>query len=263
RVLPVPEFLKQQDPEPLVGLARFPPGCVDEHWQPLPGGSLFVVGSAAASKGPGRMVVVGGHSAFMNNMMLRRDNGNLDFAWNCVHWLTENRKRKHVLFIESGNVVTDLNVPLVHFPLPILKVISKALRRLENENQFNRLILDNVERERIVRGLVVGLTVLLGVYGLFRLVRAHHRGEPAAPLVAGRVGGGEAPLPAATRRRQAQIVEGNYWEAARALARLCFEGEGAAPPPDGPPVVAHGPRRLRRLVGRLWQLAYGGPQRVS
>src|SRR5207248_1822382 len=61
------------------------------------------------------------------------------------------------------------------------------------------------------------------------------------------------------RRRHAAAGEGQCGEAARDLARLCFEGPAGAvgEPPAAPPRVVRGGRRLRRDVERLWRLAYG------
>ncbi len=243
----------------LIALASFPPGCHDRFDVAL-GNAAFIVGTSADADSPGKILVVAGHGTFINDMMAAADNA--VFARNCVHWLTDQGKRKHVLFVEDGEVLTGLNVPLTRVPVPPLKVVNRALRAMEEENLFNRLLLDNVGRERVLRVLLVGASVLLAFCGLYRLVRAHHRGEPAGPLVAVRVGQDETGVPLAVRRHRAQVVENNFAEAARDLARLCFE-ESAGARPAAPPTVVRGGRRLRRLVARLWRVAYGEPEPVS
>src|SRR5207302_1952972 len=98
---------------------------------------------------------------------------------------------------------------------------------------------------------------LLVIGGLYRLARAYHRTESPPPLVSAKVEKASSNLPAVARRHRAAQAEGHCGEAARDLARHCFEG-AAAPgdAPRGPPAVVRGGRRLRREVERLWRLAY-------
>ncbi len=240
-------------------LARFPLGCVDETdpqfaWLPV----AFGTPEADAVQEGRRVLVLSAPSVFMNGMMGRTDNDNFAFAWNSVRWLTNGGRRKYALFLEDGRPVTTFDVPLLQPPLPPLKIVNHVLRGLEEENFFNRLILDNVPRERILRGLFLSVSGMLLLYGLVRLVRVHHRAEVAAPLVAAGAARQTEQPPTVVRRRHAAVQEGHCGEAARDLARLCFEGPGAAGErPEAPPQVVHGGRRLRRDVERLWRLAYG------
>jgi hypothetical protein len=236
-------------------LVRFPDGCVVEG-KGVPQNGLTLI-AAPPEGNDDRVLVIAGHGVFMSGM-LGLDAGNFQFAWNCVDWLSEKGKRKYALLVEEGRVMKSFDVPLVQLPLPPLRAITRMVRDLEDENFFNRLLLDNVPRERLLRYLFLGASGLLLFYGLHRLIRAHHRGETAAPRVAVNVEkqtGDVAPLVA--RRNAAALREGNCYEAARDLARLCFEGAGGEPP-AAPPVVLRGGRRLRREAGRLWRLAYGG-----
>jgi hypothetical protein len=115
------------------------------------------------------------------------------------------------------------------------------------------------------------LTGLLLLYGLVRLAKARHRGELAAFPLAVAVGRLAPARTALQQRHQDMLRAGSVWEAARALARQCFEAAGIPPgaPGEPPPqVTAAGGWwerwRLRRQVRRLWQLAYGrAPVRVS
>jgi hypothetical protein len=246
---------KIPDREQLQPLVRFPDGC-EVKGKGVPQNGLTLI--AAPPEGNGdRVLVIAGHGVFMNGM-LGLDADNFTFARNCVEWLSEKGKRKYALLVEEGRVLKSFDVPLVQLPLPPLKAISGIVRGLEDENFFNRLLLDNVPRERLLHYLFLGASGLLLFYGLHRLIRAHHRGETAAPRVAVSVEkhtGDVTPLVA--RRNAAALREGNCYEAARDLARLCFEGEGGEPP-AAPPAVRRGGRRLRREVARLWRLAYGG-----
>jgi hypothetical protein len=242
-------------PSDLRPLVHFPPGCIARGRAPEIGALTFI---AASPQGDGaRTLVIAGHGIFMNGM-LGLDADNFTFAWNCVEWLSEKGKRKYALLIEEGRVMKSFDVPLVQLPLPPLKAISGIVRGLEEENFFNRLLLDNVPRALLLRYLFLGASGLLLFYGLHRLIRAHHRGETAAPRLDAKVEQqASAEVPLVARRNDAALREGNCYEAARDLARLCFEGEGGEPP-AAPPVVQRGGRRLRREVERLWRLAYGG-----
>ena len=245
-------FLRETNLQPLV---RFPPGCIT--WEKAPPTDTLTFIAASRAANGDRVLVIAGHGIFMNGM-LGLDADNFAFARNCVEWLSEKGKRKYALLIEEGRVMKSFDVPLAQLPLPPLKAISGIVRGLEDENFFNRLLLDNVPRARLLRYLFLGASGLLLFYGLHRLIRAHHRGETAAPRLTTKVdqqAGAEAPLVA--RRNDAALREGNCYEAARDLARLCFEGEGGEPP-AAPPVAQRGGRRLRRDVERLWRLAYGG-----
>jgi hypothetical protein len=240
-------------------LVRFPAGCVIEQGPPSAAGLAFMAAPGSAD----RVLVIAGHGIFMNGMMALGED-NYAFAWNCVSWLKGDGRRKYALLVEDGRVVGSFDVPLMQLPLLPLRAISGILRGLEEENFFNRLVLDNVPKERLMRYLFLGGSAVLLLFALARLVRAHHHGETAAPNVAAKVEKAAASdLPLVARRRAAALEAGNFYEAARDLARLCFEGEHGEPP-AAPPAVVGGGRRLRRDLARLWRLAYGAtPVAVS
>ena len=52
--------------------------------EPLP----FAVGGDVGKEG-GRVLLLADHSIFINDMMIPTDNGNLDFSYNCLKWVTE------------------------------------------------------------------------------------------------------------------------------------------------------------------------------
>jgi hypothetical protein len=243
-----------RQPDSLQPLVGFPPECSDDEGSLHGGGLTFIAGPTNPRE---RVLVIADRTLFMNGMLALPETDNWPFTWNCVYWLSNGGQRRYALLIEDGQVMSNFDVPLMQLPLPPLWAIDLLLRKAEEENLFNRLILDHIPRERILRYLFLGASVLLVLYVLFRLVRAHHRGETPAPLVAVSVGQQNAEqLPLVAMRTEAAVREGNCYEAARGLARLVFEGaEGERP--AAPPRVLHGDRQLRRAVERLWRLAYG------
>jgi hypothetical protein len=249
-----PSYLRLLRSRRLLPLVRFPEGCVAVPDDSPPTGLTFIAAPGAGSAD--RVLVLAGHGVFTNGMMALGED-NYGFAWNCVSWLREEGRRKYALLVEDGRVVGSFDVPLMQLPLPPLRAISGILRGLEEENFFNKLVTDNVPKERLLRYLFLGGSGLLLLIALARLVRAHHHGETAAPNVAAKVEKAAASdLPLVARRRAAALEAGNFYEAARDLARLCFEGEHGEPP-AAPPAVVGGGRRLRRDIARLWRLAYG------
>jgi hypothetical protein len=194
----------------------------------------FAVGGDWGDSG-GRILLLSDHSVFINDMMTPVDNDNLEFASNCLEWLTDGGKRSRVLFVEEDEVQTAFDIPVrdVGPPIPplgvIVEAINQALRGLDEENTFNRMIDSRLEqmpwdqRRRLVEAVVVLLTVLLSLYGLVRLGFARHRQEVGAPLLDAVLR--RQPVPAAVMvgRRQELLRSGNFWEPARALTRQWFE----------------------------------------
>jgi hypothetical protein len=278
-----PGYLVRSENSDLRLFATFPPGCyaMGERYRGriLP----FAVGGPW---GQGRILILSDHSVFINAMMWQQDIENFDFAYNCVNWLTQGGKRKEVLFLEEGEIQQTFEIPLKEPPLPPLKAIveavDKGLGELERDNVFNRAIQNAVKdftspADKWLRAVVLIATAFLGMFALARLSQARHRPEKVVPLAIA--------APARTRppnlldqRHQSMEREGNFWEAARALARQGLESAFGVPlhsnhqPPepaaDLPSLKVQGSWwrnwRVRRRLHRLWQLAYGTePVRIS
>lgn len=230
-------------------------------------GPLTFAAGGTVQPGGGRVLILAGYGQFSNGMMLRLDNDNFTFAWNCVRWLQESEqggKRKHALLVENGTIVKSFKGPLAISvpPLSLAAVVNHALHRMQEENLFNRLLHSLVSPEWIWRGVLIVLTAFLIFFGRLRLMRARERAPAGLPLVDQSVAAMIEELPLLSRRHRAMIKSGNYYEAARTLARHFFEVHVGPAAADGPPPVqaAGGWWRrrtsLRDLQG-LWQLAYG------
>ncbi len=225
----------------------------------------------------GRELVLADHSVFINALLFQQDNGNLDFTMRCIDWLTDHGKKKQVLFADDGVYQKEFDIPFKELPMPplpppeaLVRAVDRGLQGLEEENRFNKELergLLNIDFRKFLQGLVIFGTLALALYGLVRLSSARQRHEPKVPLLAD-----AAPVPDKTAgwlemRHRAMQEEHNYWEAARSLARQGLEAVfgselvlGAAPP-SLPRLDVKGSwrqrRQLRRLVTRLWDLAYG------
>jgi hypothetical protein len=294
-----PSYLQYQgnilrNPPALRPLAALPEKCYAEGGAPPSYLSppLFAVGGDVR---PGRVLVMADHSIFINQMMLRDDNSNVEFTYNCLNWLRggENGARDQVLFVDDGVVNPRFDVPLDE-----QKIIDEALKKIEqavvgavnsaNDNArkgqeqlaevdrrdgFNHALLDWLrERGRSPADVLVALAkvlaVLIVLYGCWKIgFKARHRSDLQGPLLAGalrRMAPGGAVM---EQRRLALIRSDNLWEPARDLSRQCLT-EAGVPAGTAPPAVTVQGGWLRRWtmagrVKRLWRLAYGSPARVS
>lgn len=249
-------------------------------------GFPFAMGEIRANGG--RQLLIADHSVFINAMLWQADNENLDFAYRCVDWLTEEGKRKEVLFLDESRIQDTFDIPLKELPplpldsIPIqIQEINNFLRGLEEENRFNYWLLalfDSMPKNKVFQFLLVVGSLGLAMLGLNRLSQARFRLEPGVPMLAA---GLSRLVPRASvleQRRRAMELERNYWEAARGIAReglsMIF-GHQKAISPLSPAVPLALPgldiqagwwqkRHLRNLIARLWQLAYAAsPVRVS
>jgi hypothetical protein len=277
-------------------LARLPEECRDVRSNRIVDekGPLFAVGGTV---GKGRVLVLADHSIFINRMMLPRDNDNLQFAANCLHWLrgasltmTEALQaarsrslpqlagqRNKVLLWVDGKLYNDFEVPLKRMPAPpslpseqaIVAAIDNTVAKLEDTDAFNRALLERIDglpggRERILRSAVFLLTLAALLFLGYRFVwLARYRPELAVPLLSKALREHEPSVSLLDQRRRALLRLGNVWEMGHRLARECFESAGVALTGALPPRVlkAQGNPwqrwRINRRVARLWRLARG------
>jgi hypothetical protein len=267
----------------------------------LPGGppvpwdqAVAMAGTSAASRPDERVVVIAGHGVFMNGMfVLNYDN--FIFANNCVSWLTEGKRRKHVLFIEEGQVQTRFNVALgkrAPWPLPgtldgLLRMLGKLsaddwnrlldksqplLSKLQEDDLPNRLqregffdrVLDQFRLRRpLLQALIIVASVVLVFWGLRQLRRALFRRESRAPLSEAWVEDYRDQRPVHAQRHRAMLLQGDLREAARDLARLWLaKHTGPECGPDRPaqvvaPVGSSQRRHWQDRLDHLWELAFG------
>jgi hypothetical protein len=261
-------------------LARFPPDCARDtpnggllsfaNWLPAP---LFGVGGELDN---GRVLVLADHSVFINEMLMQTDNGNFDFAYNCLEWLRgEEGQRTRALFLEEGRIQINFNIPLKQVLPPFdelerrfVQGLNEEITEFQKRDGFNqtfyegaydllRLAPRDVGR---VLALLVGLTVL--IYGSYRIgVRGRYRPEPNLVSLDRALAKQTPTGSILEERRQEMFRTGNLWEAASLLARQFFTAAELTNW-DRPPRVETETgwwqgRRLRRLVRQLWQLARG------
>lgn len=233
--------------------------------------------AARGEMGLGRILVLADHSLFINDMLLQTDNDNIDFTYNCLDWLTEGEPRRNrVLFIEEGSIKTNLDVPLKDLPVirppwnAVPPAVNAVLSSLETPTKNGTTpledMIDSVDRRGQTPFLLLSIvgTLLFGVYGLYRISSGRFRPESGVLLLPTALARQQADRDVLEQRRRALLANGNLWEAARGLARTCFD-----PPPDGrePVFRVEGGWWRRWTLGsrarRLWRLAYGRPVRVT
>src|SRR5262249_56049092 len=114
-------------------VAEFPKGCrydtpegqayLPPRQRPLP----FAVRREFDSGG--RLLLLADHSVFINEMMLKSDNGNVDFTYNAIEWLKgDNKERNRVLFVSDGNIETKLDIPIREEPVSLLDIQAKFIQ---------------------------------------------------------------------------------------------------------------------------------------
>jgi hypothetical protein len=262
---------------------------------------LFAVGG---NLGKGRILVLADHSIFINRMILPRDNGNLEFAANCLHWLRGGvsslpeamkamnnargmreitGERDRLLCWDDGEVRTHFEVPLKSVPITppwgaepaIVAAIDQALARAEEQNAFNRNLLEGLLDEgwtmrRLGKSALYLLTFAFLLLLGYRVVwRERYRIDLGVPRLARVVAQHEPKSSLLEQRRWAMLRAGNVWETAHQSARLCFQSAGIPLTGTSPPrITTEGGwwRRWRvaRRVGRLWELARGtAPARIQ
>jgi hypothetical protein len=286
----VPACLVAQQPKPTGKvLAQLPPGCVnDQNPFARPPNPSFML--AWQSPKGGRLLLLADHSIFINEMMFPSDNGNVEFTANCMDWLSEDGKRRKVLFVEDGDVNPTFDVPVEAAPPPsqprfdpppdfdqkalqgLDTAIDQADSRLleaEQEDWFNglihRLVTQFWDTPWHAAGILLVVLTLVGlVAGFARLVvHGFQQQNPMAPSLARLVERQEPTDSLMEQRNQALFQVRNFFEVGRQLARQTFEAAGLAAKAGDPlpPVAVKGSwwqrRKLRRQVARLWALAFG------
>lgn len=287
-----PSYLLRDLRYPVTGarpLAWFPPGCwYGAQLEPWGGPAPFAVAVARA----GRLLLLADHSVFINEMMLQEDNGNVELAYNAVDWLRDGT-RNRVLFVEDGEILTRLDVPVRKIDLP-LRQLQLALVDYGNElmvglqdrhaadNRINEAAIDSTERSvgRWLFGgrgrrqsyyLMVALLAGLGVvaYGVARLRRASFKPEPFVPLFATAAARHAPASSVLGQRSRYALQEDNFGDYAHVLASEWLASVLPGGVPTSPPrVEAAGGWwhrwAVRARVRHLWRLAQADvPPRLS
>jgi hypothetical protein len=232
-----------------------------------------MVGSMPGWNDDERLLVIAGHSVFMNGLLAQPDNDNFVFTYNCIRWLSQSptgRTRKHVLFVEDDAVAEKLDVPLTMLaqpPLPPVATVNRLLQKLEEENFFYRLFYGDgnwdglLSPELVLRTIILLLSLALLIYGVGRLAGSVPRTDTTVPLPQA-WSQQRLKEPAAVVQRDRDVRRlGNYNEAARSLARQFFEQF----PQAGAPLAVGWwtRRRLTKSLRYLRDIANGLPLHVS
>jgi hypothetical protein len=113
-------------PEKVRRLAYLPSECEAKGADP---GFLFAVGG---DFGKGRVLVLADHSIFINEMMLTNP-GNVDFAFNCLTWLSgDKQERDQVMLLQEGRIRSDVELSM-RVPTPSAEDIFRAVMNRRNE----------------------------------------------------------------------------------------------------------------------------------
>jgi hypothetical protein len=217
----------------------------------------FVAASSSAAQSKERVVILPGHSLFLNCALAQRDLDNATFATNTLQWLKDGN-RKYCLFVKDSQAVTRFNVPLIQPPMPTARKLNDLLRGLETENFFNRELLKLIPKQQILRVLLTLTLIGLAIYGFRRYGAARHRQDYNVPLIETKLARLVIDfLPPLTRRRHQTLRGNDFKEAARVVARECFESGHAGLPPQPPVPVGGDHAALTHAVGLLWPLAHG------
>ena len=272
-----PSFFVRANGLDLSILADFSEDCVQirQGAQNLPPGAAYILGSPKDARPSGRTVVLAGQGVFLNGMLIQTDNDNFSFAWKTIEWLTQGPRgrREYGLFIDNGKAVDNFALPLSKFggmPIPPIQVINRVIRGLEDENVFNRLLLESFGKEHYLRGLLLLGSLAVLVWGAWRIMHGRFHVDSGVPLVIGKLQPAAPAVPVLEQRRDELRRKGNLWEPSQVLASqffLDYAGltvplwdEGAAPPVA---LDARGNfwqrRKLRRQVQRIWNLARSSP----
>jgi hypothetical protein len=259
------------------------------NWRALP------FGVAAELDGGGQVLFLADHSIFINQMMMPKDNNNVEFTDNCMQWLSGDGRRKKVLFLEEGFIQPSFKVEIREqssFMPPAtiaerqllekldenIKYADPKLQEAENADWFNRVIHsfmahgDHEGSPWPAIGFILVVLTLFGVVAGFLGLIFHgfQQQQPVGPSLARLV---EQQAPDGSlmeQRNQGMVQVRNLWEVGRQLAKEAFEAAGiAAKIGDSlPQLTVRGgwieQRKMRREVTRLWNLAFAPkPLRVT
>lgn len=263
--------------------------------RPLPpGDDNFAVSYRDPASG-GRLVVLADQSVFVNGMLgfvndenakngFTFDNGNWAFTNRTIEWLQSGfeEPRTRCLFIENGQIKDKFAIEISKGPKPpipdlppevmanlLLNYANPVLNELQEKDVFNKFIEQNFGYERILKGFLIVVTVLLAFAAIRRFLGTYRKpdgqtlapGEQAAMLPKGGV---------VRQRTNAQVEVGNLYEAASRRIRDRFDRLGGRPGPanEMPPILIANDSRdaglIRSSIEWLWQIGYGStPVTVS
>jgi hypothetical protein len=232
--------------------------------------------------GGGKLLFLADHSIFINALMVPTDNGNFDFAYNALDWLTTNaygkRTRDRCLFIEEGKVTTRFDAldgrPEIPIPSPeqLLALGNEALQGAQRDDLLNKLTADAnraffsaLPLPRVLAVLAFLGALALVIAGLVRFLSARSPNAVTAPSNAG---AWYRTVPIFEQRQHALVQSGNLYLLTQDRVRAGLLELGAPQEAEAPALAVRGGywsrRHWNRVVGRLAKLAWAtSPQAVS
>jgi hypothetical protein len=276
-------------------LARYHKDCViGQNFNRRAGDAAwFAVGGEAVfpKVNPYRLLVLGDHSVFINQMFVDADLDNRDLDYRVVEYLKDPKgvNRKYCIFIENGRTLTRfdeaayaLQPPTVIPPFSVDKsklidIGNKLIDNMQSNDVLNRMIFrgDADQQDRQLRRLVAVLLVMASAYMtyqlLHRMMKVRHPLDAPLPPVTGRPTTPDPANPAGIfdRRQRELLRRDNVYEPVRDILRDMFAAAGAPPDvgPKLPKVVVvdtvRKPETLQKALADLWKIAHGPPKRLT
>lgn len=152
-----------------------------------------------AQESKGKMIAIGDHSVFVNEMLFHEDN--LTFTKNCVSWLFDDSRRKQAILICDGEVLPEFSFGDTVPPLPLddllkqlrnaplvapkmsdsslRKMLNTLLTSMEDKDLFNQPLRSRASTAARARGFVmIAATIFLTIVFVLWAMRSPWRFTP-------------------------------------------------------------------------------------
>ncbi|QVL32938.1 hypothetical protein KIH39_03200 [Telmatocola sphagniphila] len=242
----------------------------------LPKEDFFAFGGELGSRG-GKAIFLSDQDVFFNQLMVRKDTDNYQFAEQLVDYLINlgRFKREYCYFSDNTFPEDNFDLPLPEMPLPplnqlgnmFLQASDQVVSSMEEKDFFNTWLKENIGLPKIYRGWW-----LFAIFGLFSWILWRFFSARSASARGRRQATRLIPYNLDHPGEQLEIQEyrDNYYSSARNVIRSSFARIAETPDSTGSPSL----RQLRKhfawyqfgskfTLRRLWLLAYEGPQKIT